>query len=442
MDARLLNRDLAEDTGADLAVKPKTTTVMACAGLLAAVPTGPRGSPVSVVSSYGMKSKTKPQPREAKAGFEVVAHGTVPPLRPAEVKPPTATTAAPDDDDDGPAAKRARIQNDGRWSLAAVTFEVFPDRFATLPAARKSVRLGEVRVDGTIRRPDYRPMPGEDIAIVTRISSGKTLDIKDLPPSLSPLIVKHEDPHFAVVVKPEGLNTVGDGAGGWTAERMLPYFLRPTAGVEGALVRPRPVHRLDARTGGLLVVAKTRLAMTSLSEAFASRKVSKRYRAVLCGEPKFDGQATIEVDDAAEIGTRLTLGVEVGTRLTLGVIDAPMEKKECVSHWRVVSHVPCERYGRLTLVDMWPKTGRTHQLRKHASGALGCPILGDGRYTARHSLDDTEGLFLWSMEVALPPSATPWRFGDGETAADDDDRKWLRVKVDSDPEKFRARVGM
>ena len=127
-------------------------------------------------------------------------------------------------------------------------------------------------------------MPGEDIAIVTRISSGKTLDIKDLPPSLPPLIVKHEDAHFAVVVKPEGLNTVGDGAGGWTAERMLPYFLRPTAGVEGALVRPRPVHRLDARTGGLLVVAKTRLAMTSLSEAFASRKVSKRYRAVLCGD--------------------------------------------------------------------------------------------------------------------------------------------------------------
>ena len=210
VDARMLNRDLAEDTGADLAVKPKTTTVMACAGLLAAVPTGPRGSPVSVVSSYGMKSKTKPQPREAKAGFEVVARGTVPPLRPA-AEAPTATTA---DDDDGPAAKRARIKDDGRWSLAAVTFEVFPDRFATLPAARKSVRLGEVRVDGTIRRPDYRPMPGEDIAIVTRISSGKTLDIKDLPPSLPPLIVKHEDAHFAVVVKPEGLNTVRDGAGG------------------------------------------------------------------------------------------------------------------------------------------------------------------------------------------------------------------------------------
>ena len=74
---------------------PKTTTVMACAGLLAAVPTGPRGSPVSVVSSYGMKSKTKPQPREAKAGFEVVARGTVPPLRDpvGAVRPPVRVHA-------------------------------------------------------------------------------------------------------------------------------------------------------------------------------------------------------------------------------------------------------------------------------------------------------------------------------------------------------------
>ena len=88
---------------------------------------------------------------------------------------------------------------------------------------------------------------------------------------------------FAVVVKPEGVNTVGDARGGWTAERMLPYFLAPTIGVEGALVRPRPVHRLDALTSGLLVVAKTRLAATSLSEAFTVERVTKRYRAVLCG---------------------------------------------------------------------------------------------------------------------------------------------------------------
>ena len=226
----------------------------------------------------------KKQPREAKASFEVVARGTVPPLRPAEARAASPETAA-DDDFDGPATKRARTRDLPGWNLAAVTFEVFPDRFATLPAAKKSVRRGEVRVSGEIRRGDYRPMPGEDIAIVARVSSGKPLDVSDLPEDLPGLEVAHEDAHFAVVVKPEGVNTVGDARGGWTCERMLPYFLAPTVGVEGALVRPRPVHRLDALTGGLLVVAKTRLAATSLSEAFASRRVTKRYRAVLCGTP-------------------------------------------------------------------------------------------------------------------------------------------------------------
>ena len=95
-----------------------------------------------------MKSN-KQQPREAKASFEVVARGTVPPLRPAEAPAASPETAA-DDGFDGPASKRARIHDLPGWNLAAVTFEVFSDCFATLPAARKSVRRGEVRVSGEI----------------------------------------------------------------------------------------------------------------------------------------------------------------------------------------------------------------------------------------------------------------------------------------------------
>ena len=390
----------------------------------------------------------KKQPREAKASFEVVARGTVPPLRPlrpAEARAASPETAA-DDDFDGPASKRARTHDLPGWNLAAVTFEVFPDRFATLPAAKKSVRRGEVRVSGEIRRGDYRPMPGEDIAIVTRVSSGKPLDVSDLPENLPGLEVAHEDAHFAVVVKPEGVNTVGDARGGWTCERMLPYFLAPTVGVEGALVRPRPVHRLDALTGGLLVVAKTRLALTSLSEAFASRRVTKRYRAVLCGTPA-EPKEIVEHYDLPGLTSMHdehddSIAGAGAAALKLGVIDVPMEGKQCVSHWRVVRDAPdaSMRHGRLTLVDMWPKTGRTHQLRRHAAQALGCPILGDARYNPKHSPeDDVDGLFLRAVEVTLPPSATPWRFGDGNAVDDGDGTKYLRVKVD-DPAKFSARV--
>ena len=137
--------------------------------------------------------------------------------------------------------------------------------------------------------------------------------------------------------------------------------------------------------------------------------------------------------------------------------------------------VPSERYGALTLVDMWPKTGRTHQLRRHASEALRRPIVGDAKYTkgeTKGGLDDSRGLFLWAVELSLPARAMPWREEDGGTAEDggtrggvagaganelvgsretvtaaevgmkegDPDERCLRVRID-DPEKFAARMG-
>lgn len=251
---------------------------------------------------------------------------------------------------------------DGRWNLAAATLASFPARFAKLSDARKSVRRGEVLVHGAIRRGDYRPSPGDPIVLVQRTSSGKVLDRADLPPDLPPLLVAYEDAHMAVVVKPEGVPTVGDAS--WTAERMLPYYLAPVRGVEGALSRPRPAHRLDLATGGLLCVAKTRRAMAALCTAFGRREPRKRYRAVLCGEPGAERSGG-GGGGAADAGC--------GAR---GVIDSPLDGRPSVTRWSTVKWCPSDRYGRLTLVDMWPKTGRTHQLRRHAADTLGCPILG------------------------------------------------------------------
>merc|ERR1712078_969029 len=70
----------------------------------------------------------------------------------------------------------------------------------------------------------------------------------------------------------------------------VPYCLKPTrAPLEdsgGALLRPRPVHRLDKLTGGLLIVAKTNVAMTKLGSDFRTRKVHKKYIALVHGKPK------------------------------------------------------------------------------------------------------------------------------------------------------------
>jgi hypothetical protein len=61
-----------------------------------------------------------------------------------------------------------------------------------------------------------------------------------------------------------------------------------------------------------------------------------------------------------------------------GVIDTPLEGRPSSTRWSTVARTHSDRYGWLTLVDMWPKTGRTHQLRRHAAGTLGRPILGGG----------------------------------------------------------------
>ncbi len=70
-----------------------------------------------------------------------------------------------------------------------------------------------------------------------------------------------------------------------------------------------------------------------------------------------------------------------------------------------------ERDGRaLMLVDFYPKTGRTHQLRRHSKEALGCPILGDARYSfAGEDGSHPDGLFLWATGVIIPADAMPWR---------------------------------
>ena len=144
------------------------------------------------------------------------------------------------------------------------------------------------------------------------------------------------------------------------------------------------------------------------------------------------------------------------------VIDTPLSGKPCVTRWRVVRDAPCDTHERVTLVDMWPETGRKHQLRRHAAETLRAPILGDERYAPRggeEAAAKEDGLFLWAVELCVPVSAMPWldpgtrAEGVGGKKAGGSFRhdfydvydggektRWLRVRVD-DPSKFARRLG-
>jgi 23S rRNA pseudouridine1911/1915/1917 synthase len=211
-----------------------------------------------------------------------------------------------------------------------------------------------------------------------RIAAGDQIEIsfdEGAPTAMMPepiaIEIAYEDEHIIVVVKPSGMlvhPTIAVKSG--TLANALVYHLNRgfyEENKEGAahgklhsLVRPGLIHRLDRPTSGLMVVAKTRRALTQLSRHFRRRLVDKRYLALVAGR----------VDqDEGSIGA--AIGRDPERRPQWWVMD---EGRAAETRFRVV-----ERLRSATLVEMQPVTGRTNQLRIHAA-YMGHPIIGDQQY--------------------------------------------------------------
>ena len=213
------------------------------------------------------------------------------------------------------------------------------------------------------------------------------------------LPVAYEDDHVAVVVKPAGVPTYSPGGargGRANLRSCLPFALRPPAAAalaagDSVLHRPQPVHRLDKATSGLVLCAKTKLAAVGASRAFAERRVKKRYSAVLLGEP---GRRRGVIDAPVPVN-------KDGT-------PVPRPAQTLFAVERTVASLKAP--GRaLSLVSCAPKTGRTHQLRRHFAEALDCPIVGDTLYDgggpeARNFR--RRGLFLCARSLELDHPVT------------------------------------
>ena len=142
---------------------------------------------------------------------------------------------------------------------------------------------------------------------------------------------------------------------------------------EGSLSKPRIVHRLDAATGGLLVVAKTKQSEIKLKDHFANRVCKKRYRAIVFGRLKSNGENINDDGDDAK---------EKDDTNYCGSIDFPVGGRPALTKYSIVSHSRSNHpkaNGWITTVDLFPVTGRKHQLRRHLQ-CIGHPIWGDLRY--------------------------------------------------------------
>ena len=185
-----------------------------------------------------------------------------------------------------------------------------------------------------------------------------------LAPEALPLDILFEDHDLLVVNKPPGL-VVHPGAGhrqGTLLNALVHHC--PDLMDIGEVSRPGLVHRLDKDTSGLIVVAKTALAHTNLVAQFQAHAITKRYQALVWGRlPEIEG----EID--REVGRHPTARQKMSVHARRG--------KRAVTFWRVIKEFP----GPLSLVELTPQTGRTHQLRVHL--AVPGPSGPGGRHLRR-----------------------------------------------------------
>lgn len=257
----------------------------------------------------------------------------------------------------------------------------FRKRFShvTQGLVEKLCRRGEIRVDGG------------RVKSATRIAPGQVVRVPPLPEAPAPApkpagpsraeaeslrsAVIWRDDHMIVLNKPPGLPVQG-GTG----------QSRHIAGMLGALCfgredEPRLVHRLDKDTSGLLVLARTGAAAVALARAFRSRRVEKIYWALVAGRPE---------PRAGRIRTALAKGGDAG-REKMEVLHPDAAAGRDDARHAVSDYALIEAAGRrVSWLALRPVTGRTHQLRAHMA-ALGCPVVGDGKYGGRGQENQGEG---------------------------------------------------
>ena len=216
-----------------------------------------------------------------------------------------------------------------------------------------------------------------------QIEPGDELVVVD-PPTAKPvfpavwddgwLVLVDED--IVVVNKPSGLRSEPRRAGDADAS-----LLTICAQKFGALTLS---HRLDRDTSGLVVLARTAAARRALDAAFKEHAMAKRYVAVVGAQTELEDEGTIDKRLAADPRRR----------------DARVVVERGGDSARTRFRVRA-RDGRRVLLDLWPETGRTHQLRVHCA-AIGAPILGDRLYG-----DSTSAprLMLHACELSVPAIA-------------------------------------
>jgi 23S rRNA pseudouridine1911/1915/1917 synthase len=223
------------------------------------------------------------------------------------------------------------------------------------------MEAGFVRVNNQPLKPSYKVKPG-DVFVLSLPEPPRTDEIlgEDIP-----LDIVYEDEHLLIVNKPAGM-VVHPAYGNWTGTLVnaLIFHFGKNLAQSSAAVRPGLVHRIDKDTSGLLVVAKSDLAMMKLSRQFFEHTIERKYRAIVWGVPTQEA-GTINVNLGRSLKDR---------KLVEAKPDGGEGTRHAITHYRVL-----ERFAYASLIECKLETGRTHQIRAHMK-YLGHTLFADTAY--------------------------------------------------------------
>ncbi len=270
---------------------------------------------------------------------------------------------------------------------------------------QKMIDKGEILLNGDIVKPGYKVKRDDKIEINLEVLEKETLiesDKKIPKPEKLPLDIIYEDDDLLVVNKPAGM-VVHPACGNYSGTLVnalldYPGFLtkfnapRDTKDEKHTL-RPGIVHRLDKDTSGIMLVAKTGHAHRKLSKQLKNRTVTKKYIALVKGIVNLD-EGVINKPISHDKKNRRKMSIDE-------------EGKESITYYRVIKR---NKEKNFTVLEVTPKTGRTHQIRIHLS-YIGHPVLGDALYNGPvvEGLH-RQALHAKSIRFIHPTKNTPMEF--------------------------------
>ena len=237
----------------------------------------------------------------------------------------------------------------------------------------KMIKNKEVLVNGKVVKAGYMLKTGDEIVV------NHEDEIMDVIPEKMDLDIVYEDDDVIVINKPNGV-VVHPAPGNYKGTLVNGLLYHSNLSDTNGEFRPGIVHRIDAYTTGLLMVAKNNKAHEILAKELAEKKTYRKYVALVWGVIKED----------------------------TGVIDAPIGRsdndrkkqainpkgKEAITHFKVL-----KRFKNATLIELTLETGRTHQIRVHMD-YIGHPVVNDPVYGRRKIIDNT-GQCLHAKELGF-----------------------------------------